>query len=100
MKGSRMRRLLTALVGAVPLALALSLVATPAQAGPLVQVDAATPHVSAGQYVLPPRSRPPASVASARGIAAQHVYTGAVNGFAATLSDAQLSSLQRDPRVA
>ena len=48
-----MRRTLTALVGAAPLALALSLVATPAQAaGPLVLVDSPTADVVAGQYIV------------------------------------------------
>jgi len=95
-----MRRTLTALVGAGSLAVALSLVATPAQAGPLVQVDAATGDAVASQYIVTLKSGAAASLVAAKGIAVQHVYTGAVNGFAATLSDAQLSALQRDSRVA
>jgi subtilisin family serine protease len=95
-----MRRSFTALVGAAPLALALSLVATPAQAaGPLVQVDAATGEVVAGQYIVTLKSGTASGLVSAKGIAAQHIYN-AVNGFAATLSGTQLSALQRDPRVA
>jgi subtilisin family serine protease len=95
-----MRRTLTALAGVAPLALALALVAAPAQAGPLVQVDAASGDVVAGQYIVTLRSGSPAGLAAAKGVAAQHVYTRAVNGFAATLSDTQLSALQRDPSVA
>jgi len=89
-----------ALAAAAPLALALSLVATPAQAGPLVQVDAATGDAVASQYIVTLKSGAAAGLVAAKGIAAQHVYTGAVNGFAATLSDAQLRALQRDSRVA
>jgi subtilisin family serine protease len=95
-----MRRKLTALAGAATLVLALSLAATSAEAGPLVQVDAATGDVVAGQYIVIVKSGAAASVASAKGIATKYVYSGALNGFAATLSGAQLSALQRDSRVA
>jgi subtilisin family serine protease len=95
-----MRRTLSAIAGVVPLAVALTLVATPAQASVLVRVDTASGEVVAGQYIVTLRSGAAASVASAKGIAVRHVYTSAVNGFAATLSDAQLRALQRDPSVA
>jgi subtilisin family serine protease len=95
-----MRKTLLALAGVVPLAVALTLVATPAQARVLVQVDAAGGEVVAGQYIVTLKSGAAATVAKARGIAARHVYTKAVNGFAATLSGTQLRALQSDPSVA
>jgi subtilisin family serine protease len=95
-----MRRRLFAIAGAVPLAVALTLVATPAQASAVVSVDAASGEVVAGQYIVTLRSGSAAGVAAAKGIAVRHVYTSAVNGFAATLSPAQLHAVQRDPSVA
>ena len=95
-----MRKSLSVLAAAAPVTLAMALVVLPAQASPLVQVDAASAQVVAGQYIVTLKSGTAAGMVSTRGIAAAHVYTGAVNGFAATLSDAQLGALQRDPRVA
>jgi len=95
-----MRKLLSVLPVVAPVTLTMALVALPAQASPLIQVDAATGEVVAGQYIVTLKSGTAASVLAARGIAAQHVYTDAINGFAATLSDAQLSALQRSPSVA
>jgi subtilisin family serine protease len=95
-----MRKTLLALAGVVPLAVALTLVATPAQARVLVQVDAAGGEVVAGQYIVTLRSGTAATMAKAKGIAARQVYTKAVNGFAATLSGTQLRALQSDPSVA
>ena len=98
-----MRRTLTALAAAVPLVTAMALAATPAQAGsgPLVQVDAATAEVVAGQYIvtLKPNASPH-GVAAALGVSPRYVYSSAVRGFAASLSDGQLRALQRDPAVA
>jgi len=95
-----MRKTLTALVAAAPLALALALVATPAEAGPLVQVDAASADVVAGEYIVTLKPGAAATgVATAKGIAARNVYRS-INGFSASLSDAQLRALQRDPSVA
>jgi subtilisin family serine protease len=98
-----MRRTLTALAAAVPLVTAMALAATPAQAGsgPLVQVDAATAEVVAGQYIvtLKPNASPH-GVAAALGVSPRYVYGSAVRGFAASLSDGQLRALQRDPAVA
>jgi subtilisin family serine protease len=95
-----MRKSLLAVAGVVPLAVALTLAAAPAQASVLVQVDAAGGQVVSGQYIVTLKSGTAATVAKAKGIAARHVYTKAVNGFAAALSDTQLRALQRDPSVA
>ena len=42
----------------------------------------------------------PRSVAAVAGVAPRHVYTAAVNGFAATLNRGQLNALQHNPAVA
>jgi subtilisin family serine protease len=100
MKGSRMKRTFMAVVGVAPLALALTLAATPAQAGSLVPVTAASGDAVAGQYIVTLKSGAAASVASTHGIAMRHIYNSAVKGFAATLSGAQLHALQSDSSVA
>lgn len=41
----------------------------------------------------------PAAVAAAHGLAADHVYTAAVNGFAGHIPPGRLQALQNDPRV-
>jgi len=96
-----MRRTFTALAAAVPLTLAMALVATPAQAGTLVQVDAATGTVVPGQYIVTLKSGASAGgVTLGLGVAIRHIYTDAARGFAATLTPAQLGALQRHPGVA
>jgi subtilisin family serine protease len=93
-----MRRTLLAFVVAVPLA--LGIVAAPAQASPYVHVSAVTGQVVPGQYIV---TLKPGStghgVATASGVTPQHVYTAALNGFAATLNATQLSALQHNPNV-
>ena len=42
----------------------------------------------------------PRSVAAVAGVSPRHIYTHAVNGFAATLNAGQLSALQHNPNVA
>ncbi len=63
---------------------------------PLVPVAAATGEVVAGEYIV--TTRPGAAVSRA-GVTTTHVYTHALNGFAAKLTDRELRALQRDPAV-
>jgi len=94
-----MRRNLLAFAAAVPLALALGVVAIPAQASSYVQVSAANGQVVPGQYIVTLESGTGYGVTAAAGITPQYVYTGAFNGFAATLTEAQLRGLQHNPNV-
>jgi len=93
-----MRRTLLACVAAVPLAVALSVVAIPAQAGTYVPLTAVTGQVVPGQYIVTLMAG--VSGVSAAGITPRHVYGTALNGFAAQLDAAQLRALQRDANVA
>lgn len=56
---------------------------------------------AAGDYIVVlHRGAEPRAVAAAAGAAPRHVYTAALNGFAARLTEAQLSALRHNPRVA
>jgi subtilisin family serine protease len=53
-----------------------------------------------GQYiVLVKRGADPRSVAGVAGVSPRHVYTAALNGFAAALNQGQLTALQHNPNV-
>jgi len=94
-----MRRTLLAFAAAVPLAVALGVV-VPAQASPYVPLSAVTGQVVPGQYIVTVKSGTTGyGVTATSGIAPQYVYTGALNGFAAKLSAAQLRTLQHDQNV-
>lgn len=94
-----MRRALTVLVAAAPLALGMT--AGYANAGTLVEVSAVGGQVIAGQYIVTLKSGVAGqSVAAAAGVATRHVYDSALTGFAAKLDAAQLRALQHDPNVA
>lgn len=82
-------------VAAMGLAIAMSV--------PMSQPIAAEPpdpQVIPGQFiaVVAPGASPGA-VASRHGVAPSHVYTVALNGFAAAASDGQVAALRRDPDV-
>src|SRR5215211_3610418 len=94
-----MRRTLLAFAAVAPLTVALGVVAVPAQASSYVQVASVTGQVVPGQYIVTLKSSTGQGVAAAAGIAPQYVYTGALNGFAAQLNDAQLRALQHNPNV-
>jgi len=61
---------------------------------------AATGAIADAYLVVLAPGAEPRGVAGALAIAPRHVYTAAVNGFAATLTRGQLNALQHDPRVA
>jgi subtilisin family serine protease len=91
---------LLAFAAAVPLTVVLGVVAIPAQASPHVPLTAVTGQVVPGQYIVTLKSGFTAQgIAAAGGITPQHVYSGALNGFAARLDAAQLRALQRNPNV-
>ncbi len=53
-----------------------------------------------GSFIVQVRPQAnPVAVANRHGIAAEHVYTAAVNGFAGMIPAARLNALQRDPDV-
>lgn len=59
-----------------------------------------SPNVIPGRYIVVVRAEAsPADVARAHGLAPTHVYTAALNGFAAPVSDQALAALIADPRV-
>jgi subtilisin family serine protease len=91
-----MRRTLTVLAAAVPLALGVTV--GQGQAGTLIEVSAVGGQVVAGEYIV--TLKPGANAVSAAGITAKHTYGSALNGFAAKLDGAQLKALQSDPNVA
>jgi subtilisin family serine protease len=70
-----------------------------ADAAPLL--GAAPGRAVAGDYVVVLEAgADPRSVAAVAGVEPRHVYTAVLNGFAATLSDGQLSALRHHPAVA
>ena len=95
-RGCANEKNLLTFAAAVPLAAALGVVATPAQAGPGIPIAAVNGQVVPGQYIV---TLKPGTAAAMSGISPRHVYGTALNGFAARLSDAQLRTLQRDPNV-
>jgi subtilisin family serine protease len=93
-------------MGLLPLAL-LGLAAC-ADSAPLATVDngnAAPLHAAAangieGEYVVVLRDGAhPTSVAAVAGVEPRHVYTAALNGFAASLNTGQLTALRHHPEV-
>ncbi|HEX2078801.1 MAG TPA: S8 family peptidase, partial [Longimicrobium sp.] len=68
-----------------------------ADAAPLLSTGSAAP----GEYIVVlQRGIDGRAVAAAAGVAPRHVYTAALNGFAADLTDAQLAALRHNPNVA
>jgi len=94
-----MRRTLTAagMFASLVVAAGLSAAPAPAQAGPLVPVTTVTGEVVDGEYLV--TTKPGAAVAARAGVATTHLYTHAMSGFAAKLTDRQLRALQRNPDV-
>jgi subtilisin family serine protease len=93
----------------IPLAVAAALaVAACADRTPLAtSIDAAAPLLSAasrgigGEYIVVLKEgADPRAAAAVAGIHPKFVYTAAVNGFAAELSEAQLTALRHNPKVA
>ena len=94
-----MRRSLLVLAAVAPLLVGLSLPAQ-AAAGPLVQVTKATGQAVPGHYIVTVADGVAGSaIASALSVRPTYVYTAALNGFAAQLTDGQVNALQRNPNV-
>jgi hypothetical protein len=94
-----MRMTLSAAGALAALAVTTALSAAPAQASPLVQVDAVTGQVVTGEYIVTLRPDASGNVAHRAGVTATHTYQHAITGFAAKLTDRQLHALQRDRDV-
>jgi subtilisin family serine protease len=76
---------------------ALPPTASPPPVAPLLSAAGA----GGGEYIVVlRRGADPRSVAAGAGASPRHVYTAALSGFAATLTDAQLSALRHNPNVA
>src|SRR5215217_6282869 len=95
-----MRRMLS-VAGALTVltVIAAALSSAPAQASPLVQVDAVNGQVVPGEYIVTLQPGASGDAAQRAGIAAMHTYRHAITGFAAKLTDRQLRTLQRDRDV-
>ena len=94
-----MRKSLLVLAAVAPLLVGLSLPAQ-AAAGPLVQVTKATGQAVPGHYIVTVADGVAGSaIASALSVRPTYVYTAALNGFAAQLTDGQVNALQRNPNV-
>ncbi|HET7461129.1 MAG TPA: S8 family peptidase [Longimicrobium sp.] len=61
---------------------------------------AAAGGIANGYLVVLAEGSDPRAVAAAAAVSPRHVYTAAVNGFAATLTAGQLNALRHDPHVA
>ncbi|NAZ87880.1 S8 family peptidase [Kineococcus indalonis] len=83
------------------LAVALPGAGAASAAAPEVRVAAAGADALPGQYVVTLHEGADArGLARALQVSPRHVYTSALDGFAATLTDGQLKALQRNPSVA
>jgi subtilisin family serine protease len=68
-----------------------------ASVAPLLSAGSAAP----GEYIVVlRRGADGRAIAAAAGVAPRHVYTAALNGFAATLTEGQLNALRHNPNVA
>lgn len=95
-----MRRTLLAFAAAVPLAVALGVVAVPAQASTSVPLSAVTGKIIPDQYIVTVKAGSTGQgVAAAVGATPRYVYDAAINGFAATLNAGQVRALQHNPNV-
>jgi hypothetical protein len=75
--------------------------AADATAGGAPLASAAPGKAVQGEYVVVLKEdADPRAVAAVAGVAPRHVYTAALNGFAATLNEGQLNAVRRNPAVA
>lgn len=65
-----------------------------------VPAHALTARDGAGRYIVTLRAGVPRDVAASVRATPDHVYTRVLNGFAATMTDAQVNALRSNPRVA
>ncbi|HET8640739.1 MAG TPA: S8 family peptidase [Pseudonocardiaceae bacterium] len=94
-----MRKSLLVVAAVAPLLVGLSLPAQ-AAAGPLVQVTKATGQAVPGHYIVTVADGVAGSaIASALSVRPTYVYTAALNGFAAQLTNGQVNALQRNPNI-